>query len=131
MPKNFKEQVEACGLNIPDNWVGDIRPRLERFLKPLVDGSSCWLRMNYTDTTKKTIELWRTGDSRRVMGFSGRQHKMNIHAFFNQDFYNDVRRKVSLMDNERPKKTQPHIHMSLEQLWNVICVATNNIDCMI
>lgn len=131
MKVNYNEQYIKSGLNFPENWEGDIRPRLENLLQPLIEDSSCWLRMNYTDTTKKTLELWKKGDTRRIMGFSGRQRNMNIHAFFNQFFYDEVRRTVPLMDNERPKKSQPHIHMSLEQLWNVVCIATNKQDSMI
>ena len=131
MKINYIDQLEKSGLNIPDNWEGDVRNRLQRLINPLIEKTAVSTRINTTDRTKKILEIWKVGHSKRVMGVGGVRKDMNLNAFFNRYFYEEVSQKVQLRDNERPEKTQPHLHISLEQFWNIICVATGNLESII
>ena len=128
-PVYFEEMVLSLSLDRPESWRQDVRPLLQKLFAPLVEGTDFYLSVNTTDTRSKILELHRNGASKRLLGFSGKQN-MEIAAFFNADFYNQIRMRVPLPDNQRPNKTQPHVTISLQTLWNVICAATGKNSCM-
>ena len=124
-PVRFEEMVCSLSLDRTESWRQDVRPLLQELFAPLVDDTDFYLSVNTTDTRSKILELHKNGAPKRLLGFSGKQN-MEINAFFNTDFYNQIRMRVPLPDNQRPNKTQPHVTISLQTLWNVICAATGN-----
>ena len=128
-PARFEELVRSLSLDQLETWRQDVRPLLQKLFAPLVEGTEFYLSVNTTDTRSKILELHKIGVPKRLVGFSGKQN-MEIIAFFNADFYNQIRMRVPLPDNQRPNKTQPHVIISLQTLWNVICAATDNNQCM-
>lgn len=118
----FKAQIEKAQLQIRSNWRGDIRPKLAIMMEPLIEGSEYYLVNNYTDTKKQILELHKKGINKRLLGFSGKMDT-SIAAFFNKGFYDQINTVIELPENRLPNKTQPHVTLTVEQLWNVICVA--------
>ena len=121
-------QKVSSGLDNLDNWFGDPRERLVNFLGVLVKNSAYSLRINTTDTTKKILELWRDGTPYRIMGIELHPLKQEVGAFFNASFYNSIRKYVVLPENQRANKKQPHITITLDQVWLVVRVATEMLD---
>ena len=118
-------QLEKVGLDNFDNWYGDPRDRLLMMLSPVLDGSNYSLRINTTDSSGKIMELVRGVDDRRIMGFALHPKNRNVGAFFNQDFYNKLGRYIVLPENQKPYRlTQPHVTLTLEEVWLVLRVAT-------
>lgn len=120
----FKKQLEKSGLNDYENWKGDPRERLISFLSPLTEKSNYYLKINTTDTTKKILELWREGDSRRKMGMQLHPVAQTPKAFFEPEFYSLLKTYLCLPENQREDKKQPHVIISLEQIWLIVYVAT-------
>lgn len=123
----YEKQLENAELNIPNNWKGDMRPRFKRMLDVLLTESEYYLVDNTTDTSGKILELYKKDAKSRIMGFSGKRD-MTIPAFFNKEFYNQINKIIQLPENTRPNKTQPHVTLTTEELWNVICVATGELQ---
>ncbi len=123
---NFKELYDKAGLNDPNSWKEDPREKFETVLGPLLAGTEYHLKQNTTDSSKPILELWRDGDSGRVMGFWGRKG-MLINVFFNAVFYDYVNSVMKLPENEAPGRSQPYVKgVPFELIWNIICVATAN-----
>lgn len=76
------------------------------------------------------MEFYRDDKPKRIMGFAGKRD-MTINIFFNSDFCDYIRKSVTLPENRYPSKTQPHMNISLNKLWNVICTATGKKDYMV
>lgn len=119
----FEAQVDACELNIPDNWKGDPRDRFVKLLRPLVNDSEYYFEYNMTDSSGKFLELYKRGVRKRLLLFKGKQD-MTLGAAFNRDFYDAIVQKAKIPENKRPNKTQPHVDLTLAELWNIICAAT-------
>ena len=124
----FRIQRELSGLNDVENWFGDSRDRLVTFLGVLVEGTEYSFKKNTTDSSAKILELWKKGETNRRMGLVLHPRKQEIGAFFNLEFYNSLREYLVLPDNQRKDKTQPHMVVSLEQIWLVIRVATEVLE---
>ncbi len=121
----FQLQVEKVGLDDFDNWYGDPRDRLLAMLSPVIEGSEYSLRMNTTDSSGKLLELVRNGSDRRIMGFDLHPKNQNVGAFFNQDFYDKLRRFIVLPENQKAYRlTQPHVTLTLEDVWLILRVAS-------
>ena len=123
----FESQVSKAGLDVLENWRGDVRPRLNVMLSVLIENTPYSLRMNTTDTSSKILELYSRDHSGRIAGFSGRQDG-TITAFFNRGFYNEINQRVALPENMWPSKSQPHCKLTLSELWDVICAATGKMN---
>ena len=126
---SYEKQFIESGLNNAENWKGDPRGRLETMLAPLIEGSEYYFKQNKTDSSSKILELYRNGKGKRLMGVVGKRD-MTINAFFDKDFYNDILKSVTLPENKYPKKSQPHVTISLNKLWNVMCAVTGKPDYM-
>ena len=126
MEHNYQYYLEKSGLDDPENWKGDPRDRFITLLSPLVEGSPYYLNVNTTDTKSKILEL-RESPKRggRLIGFDGKQDQ-TVGAFMNLDAYEEVTKIYPLPENGKPNKKQPHFRISLEGLWNIICVLTGN-----
>ncbi len=120
----YNIQLSKAGLDIKDNWKGDPRDRFIKLFAPLTDGSEYYFKRNTTDSSGKLLELYRNGESKRVMLFKGKQD-MTIGVAFNGDFYNYIKQTVDLPENQKSYRTQPHMDLSLTKLWNVVCAATS------
>ena len=126
MKHNYQYYLEKSGLDDPENWRGDPRDRFITLLSSLVEDSPYYLNVNTTDTKSKILEL-RESPKRggRLIGFDGkRDHRIGV--FMNHDAYDEVAKTISLPENGRPEKKQPHFWVSLEKLWDIICVLTGN-----
>ena len=115
---SFEMQMEKFGLSNPDNWRGDIRSTLISFFEPLLSGSDFRLDYNLTDTTKCVINLYRTGEGRRCMGFVKVKDQM-IKIFPTHAFYDEICRLAELPEPD-PKKKQPHMKITIRQLWAIL-----------
>ena len=122
--------MKKAQLDIQSNWKGDVRSSLSILLNPLIEGSEYYLVNNYTDTQNQIMELHKKGINKRLMGFSGRMDT-TIPAFFNKAFYDEINNVIELPENRLPKKTQPHVTLTTEELWNVVCVAVGKTQCII
>lgn len=120
---SFKYQIEKEELNIPNNWKGDPRTKFINVFKPLVANSEFTFKLNTTDSSSKILELYKNGENKRIMGMSGKQD-MSLNVFFNPDFYKAINAYIDLPENEKVYRSQPHMNLTFEQVWNVICVAT-------
>ena len=121
----FQSQVEKVGMDDFDNWYGDPRDRLLVLFSPAIEGSEYSLRINTTDSSGKLLELVRNGSDRRIMGFDLHPKNQNVGAFFNQDFYDKLRRFIVLPENQKTYRlTQPHVTLTLEEVWLILRVAT-------
>ena len=109
--------MEIFGLSNPDNWSGDIRSTLIPFFEPLLSGSDFRLDYNRTDTTKCVIDLYRTGEGKRCMGFEKAKDQM-IRVFPTHAFYDEIRFLIDLPEPD-PKKKQPHMKVPIRQLWDI------------
>lgn len=110
-------------------WKGDVRQKLIHLFEPLVEGTDYHFEINTGDTTKKILDLFVSDQKSRIMGIEQRTSGKPC-VFFNSDFYDYLRKEISLPDNERPKKKQPHVKIPVETVWNVMCVATGKRDYM-
>lgn len=126
---SYNLQIKKAELEDSDNWKGDPRNRFEIMFRPLIEGSEYYFRHNTTDSSARILELYRNGESKRIMGFSGKQN-MTVNVFFNLDFYNFIKESVNLPENKRATKTQPHMNISPAKLWDVICAATGKKEFM-
>lgn len=117
--------TQSYQMDLPESWKGDVRPAFQKLFDSLIKDTDFYFEVNTTDTKSKILELRQNGIKKRLMGFAGKQN-MEIRAFFNAEFYNQIRQTVALPDNQLPNKTQPHVDISLQTLWNVLCVATGN-----
>lgn len=119
----FMAQINESGLGIADNWKGDPRDRFVKLLRPLVNDSEYYFEYNMTDSSGKFLELYKRGLRKRLLLFKGKQD-MTLGVAFNRDFYDAIAQKVKIPENKRPNKTQPHVDLTLAELWNIICAAT-------
>jgi len=127
---SFNSQVEKCGLNIPDNWIGDPRKRFSDLVAPLLNGTEYWLKNNTTDSSGHILEVYNGLGIKRIMGISGKRD-MSVNVFFNPDLYKIISAKVDLPGNQKAYRSQPHMNISLEKLWDVICALTGKNEYMI
>ena len=127
----YAEQSEKAGLNIPETWRGDYRSRFEIMFEPILNGSEYYMEKNTTDSSKPIMELWKKGDNGRIMGFWGKRD-MRLNVFFRQSFFDHIDSYMTLPANEANGKTQAYIkNISLEFLWNILCIAVNKKDLMV
>lgn len=54
--------------------------------------------------------------------------KIFVLRFFNSEFYSQIKKTIEIIDNELHNRTQPHMHVSLETIWNVFYVATDKME---
>ncbi len=120
---NYFEKENELGLNIPDEWKDDVRPKFIALFSPLLKGTEYRFETNRTDSTSKILEVYREGNPKRIMGISGKRG-MILWVFFNPDLYQELRKRIDIPDNQQPNRSQPHVKISLEHLWNIICVLT-------
>ncbi|MBE6035007.1 MAG: hypothetical protein E7222_09985 [Clostridiales bacterium] len=117
--KLFESQVVKAELDEDSSWEGDPRKNFRTMIEPLINGSVYELKDNTTDTSSHILEFYKDGSRRRIMGIGGVKRTKKIKAFFNINLYNELRQKMDgIPDNERPNKSQPHITIDLELLWN-------------
>ena len=124
----FEEQLSEAGLDVLDNWKGDVRLRLEAMLSVLVEDTPYSFRLNRTDGSSRILELHRLDHAGRLAGFIGKRDG-TITAFFNRGFYDEVNQRVALPENMWPSKSQPHVKLTVAELWNVMCAATGKMQC--
>lgn len=124
---SYENQFKESGLNESENWKGDPRGRFEIMFAPLIENSEYYFKRNTIDSSSKILELYRNDKARRVMGFAGKRD-MTINTFFNAKFCDYIRESVTLPENKHPNKSQPHMTISLNKLWNVICAATGKME---
>ena len=127
---SYENQFIESGLNDPENWKGDPRERFETMFSPLIEDSEYYFKRNTTDSASKIMEFYRDDRPKKIMGFAGKRD-MTINIFFNSDFCDYIRKSITLPENRYPSKTQPHMNISLNKLWNVICTATGKKDYMV
>lgn len=119
----YRRQMRATNLIEKDTWERQAWMDLINAFSPILDYSEYYFQTNTTDHSADILELYKTGNGHRLMGISIKKD-MNVNAFFNEDFYNVIRKSVELPSNKYPNKTQPHVTISLKTLWNVLCTAT-------
>jgi hypothetical protein len=127
---SYDSQLKKTGLDLKKNWEGDPRNRFEVLLKPLIQDTDYFFKINVTDTSVKILELHKKGISHRIMGISGKRN-MTINIFFNPDFYSALRKSVNLPENQKLYRSQPHMNITLEKLWDVMCATTGKTEYML
>ncbi len=90
----YEERVRRVGLNIPDMWKGDSRPKFVELFMPLLEGSVFSIKNNMTDSSAKILEVYRAGNPRRIMGMTGLK-SMNMRVFFNPDLHAELQKKIN------------------------------------
>ena len=119
----LEEQLREIGLDIPENWKGDIRDQLILLFAPLLEESEYEIKKNVGDSTKYVLDLFYKGAPRRSMGF-GIMKGMNFKIFPVRSFYEELLKKYPLPEPDL-KKSQPHIKLTLKQMWDVMeCIGT-------
>lgn len=138
MPKQndlqYMLQLRKSGLYSDTNWMGEALARFQEMFEPLLDGTEYHLERS-GEKTQIIYEL-KLGSARgRILGFKVLQTekekgngKGRIRAFFDHKVYVMVKSNIGLPDNDLPNKTQEHVYITLEKLWDVICIITNKKD---
>lgn len=122
----FESQLKKYELDIPNNWRGDFRNTLIDMFSPLVSGTEYSFKLNKGESRPVYIlELHHEGHNGRVIGIKALQREMKMWIFFNPDLYKRVKQRIDIPDNMQPNRSQPHIKVSLETVWNILCVVTN------
>lgn len=119
----YNEQISNYGMTIKNNWKGDPRERFIGIFKPLLDGTEYFFKVNTTDSSGKILEVYVQNNPKRIMGISGRSD-MDVNIFFNPDLYKTISARIDLPGNQKAYRSQPHMVLSLETVWNVLCVLT-------
>lgn len=112
---SLEEQKKKLGLDIPNNWRGDIKGQLLMLFEPVVKGTDYSIRINEGDTKKVGLNLFYKDEERRCMGFE-KLKDMNIKVFPVKKFYEEIKYKVELPETD-PNKSQAHMQMTLEEFW--------------
>ncbi len=120
----FSSKVSQLELNVPYTCETDIRNKLISLFNPLLENTDYYFKINTTDSSGKILEVYREGNPKRIMGISGKRN-MIIGVFFNPDLYAELRKKIDIPDNQKAYRSQPHVRISLEHLWNIMCVLTH------
>lgn len=115
---SLEEQLKKVGLDVPDNWRGDIKNQLLVLFEPVVRGTDYSIRINEGDTTKVGLNLFYKDNSKRSMGFE-KMKDMNFKVFPVTKFYDEIKYKVE-MPGLDSKKSQPHMKMTLAQFWEFL-----------
>ena len=123
MKTSYSNQVKEYGLDIPDNWKGDLRETLLAFFKPLVDGSDVSLVINKTDSKSRLMDILKDGNKGRIGGIKALT-SMECWIFLNKSNFSIVQERLGLPDNMQPNRSQPHVKVSLETVWNTLCIIT-------
>ena len=115
---SLEKHLKLNELDMPQNWVGDNRDKLLSLLEPIIRGTDFSIRKNLTDTTKNGLNLFYKNEPRRCMGF-GKIKNMGILIYPTTSFYEEILNKVKLHEPD-PKKSQPHIKMTLIEFWEML-----------
>ncbi len=127
---SFQSQFDKSGLIDENKWIDDPRSGFEVLYGPLIEGTEYYFERNTTDSSTKIIELHKRGETKRIMGFSGKRD-FSIRAFLNQDFYDYIVLFMDLPEDEKDYRSQPHINIRLKTVWNILCVATGKHDLLV
>lgn len=128
---SYEKQLKLSGMDNLNNWKGDPRERLITLFEPLISDSGFEFIVNMTDSSSKILELYRKGKKKRIMGIAAKAREEEIGVFFNAVFYEEINRVIDLPENQRKNKTQPHMKLPLYIVWNIICVATGNMQSVV
>lgn len=120
----FQAQMKKFESNYAENWKTDTQKNLISFFEPILYSSAYRLEPNLTDTTKKGVNLFVQDESKRVMGFEKKKHNL-LFIYPTTQFYETFKHKIKLREPNE-KKSQPHIDVSLKELWNILCIVTGN-----
>ncbi len=126
----FQTQLNKSGLDIPANWGGDPRNKFEILFAPLIKNTAFSFKHNMTDHSAKILEVYRGQETRRIMGIRGKRD-MIITVFFNPDLYKVIEEKVDLPGNEKSYRSQPHMDISIEKMWDVMCALTDKMKYIV
>lgn len=103
----------------------------------LTNDTDYYLEKNYGDTTKQILELRKNGESKRIMGFEKKVRNMELGWFVDKNYYNKASAVIELPMKNCKKATEnagnqlyPK-NISLEKMWNVICIITGKRDQML
>lgn len=126
---DYYELVKKCELNNPETYKDKekVRLKLRALLEPLTEGTNLYFVNNNTDGKNALLEIW----NREIQGRRIHMKVLsdgNIWLVFKLDEYNLLKNKVNLPDNMRANKypTQPHVKVTLDKVWNVVCELTGN-----
>lgn len=121
----LEEQLEKVGLDIPNNWRGDIRKQLTVLFDTLVKGSDYSIKINESDSTKIGMNLYYKDAERRCMGFE-KMDGMMFKIFPTKKFYEELMYKYKVeLPAPDPKKSQPHMKVTVKQLWELLYIITS------
>ena len=112
---SLEKQLRLTGLDVPENWKGDIRDQLISLFEPVLKGTDYHIEKNLTDTTKNGLNLYFKDDERRCMGFA-KTKQMRFLVYPTKVFYEEIQHKTTLPE-PNPKKKQPHITLTLTEFW--------------
>ena len=115
---SLDEQLHITGLDIPNNWKGDIRNQLIQLFAPLINGSDYRIVKNERDSSKPVLDLIYKDSTRRSMGFNIMKDMM-FKIYPVQEFYEVIKDNVTLPEPD-PKKSTPHITVTVKQMWDLI-----------
>ena len=118
--EKYNELIKALGLDIPNNWKTDLRDTFILLFKPVIEGSDISFSINKGDHSAKILEIYKTGYKGRIGGIS-QLRTMDCWIFLSKDFFDIAQKRLALPDNMKPKRSQPHIKISLETVWNILC----------
>lgn len=127
----YKLQLKKSGLYNDLNWCGEVLDRFREMFQPLLEGTEYHLERS-GEKTQIVYDLKYAYQRGRVLGFKALQTeqvkgngKGRIRAFFNHEVYLKVKGVIGLPDNDLPNKSQDHVYITLEKLWDAICIITN------
>ena len=123
---SLEEQLVNTGLNMPENWKGDLRPLWVEMFEPLIEGTNYEFSMNERDPSKYVLDLFRKNAKTRCMGFNRAKDGMGFRIFPTRRFYEEIVTKIELPKPD-PKKNQPHINLTCAQMWELMCAITREI----
>ena len=135
--QNYSEymiSLKKSGLCNDLNWKGEVLSRFQEMFHPLLDDTEYHLERS-GEKTQVIYELKVGNCQGRLLGFKALQKEIEkgngkgrIRAFFNHEIYVMVKSIIELPDNDLPNKSQEHVYITLEKLWNVMCIIVNKKD---
>lgn len=123
---SFEKLVSKYGLDIPENYVNatELRKRLSDLLNHLVAGTNFWLENNVKDGNKHLNVMESGNEGRQIYMHS--LSNMSFWVAFKKEKYDALKSKADLPANMKADKypNLPHINVSLQKVWNTMCVLT-------
>lgn len=129
MESIYEKKVKEYGLDVPNNWKGDIRGMLEMLFESIIDDTDISFLENKTDGNNHILEIWKEGYKNRIGGIATLR-SMECWIFLSKDFFMAAQNRLGLPDNMKKNYSQPHIKVSLETVWNSLCFLTMKEDLM-